>query len=1347
MDRSGGVIADVPSTSGAAGARSGGEGGERGIRAKVEGCKVKINSWETEFAKAHGRKPTGDEVRADKQVYAMYREYRVLKAELEKENAAQTRGGAKPSAPDPRMQTSAPLRDVGSNAPRPSSRRPAADSSDDEDDEEVVEATPVKKAAIRSRPSQSQPGPPETRAGAPTLPVAASMPPSTSAPAIAKPEVKLPPRVASKPVGGMSSSVPSLARAGSGMHRRVPAIGGFARMAEQRKAAVETSSFEPLLCDSRGVLGSDVVTKAGAGSGGAKRSPDMTLSSLLEDDGKEKKKVPIIMPEPPRQPKEKRKAPPMPVYDIKPKRKAPERSIDEPDEDEMLAMMEAEERDAQPPMPADDGGEDLTAAEERAAARAAKKREEAVAKREARMAAEKTNDNEGSDGDDEDYSISDSDECAIAVVQPKRRRAAAPAKPRPSKAAPVPTAEPAKQMSARERADAHSAARNAAFEAELAKKEKKRTASRAKPLESADWRGAGDEAPEAPVPERKPAKRSKTAHGNFVKMNLNKRNTYKTKIKNGAKKTGANSRYGGGMRNWNTKERKRKAVPEPTENGQSVWQQGDWADRNAAKKVTEEDKRKAMEEAKAEHLNQAVGMKQSAAAIAAAEAREKLEKPSPELDAACAAALANPTEEALVDILRRVFGHSVFRPGQLEVIQRVLRGGSTLALLPTGAGKSLTYQLPAMLLPGLTLVVSPLLALMTDQLRGLPPALPGAALRSDQKPAQLFGTLDELRAGRLKVLFVSPERLLNERFLSDLRCVPGGVSLAVVDEAHCVSEWSHNFRPAYHRLGRILRSRLQLQGPVLALSATATARTERHLRSQLCIPKEGAYRNDTIRPNLTLAAMRVPANSRDPTLFYMLTKEPGYSEGSVIVYTAFQNQAETVAAYLQTKGVIAKAYHAGQEPKDRARTQAQFFGGSVRVVVATVAFGMGLDKPDIRAVINYSLPRSPEAYIQQAGRAGRDGQPARCVSFIDPQDFTRLRSLSFTDGVDRSTVLKLLEKVFLGKQKDAVAEGQQTVGALIVQKLERELDMRGEVIETVLSCLELWDDAEISRRCAATASEDGADGVEALEGDASNEGVGHLIRVLPDMRATCELRFHGKTPEQLATQCPLVAAVLQIGGKPKAGAYRFSVAEAARRMNDGLEEVSAQLQALSANGEAAYELTDRAVGYEILHPPPDLRQLAAALADHLARVEASTVEKLDTVYGALVAAADCEDDESQGASLRTSLEAYLGGDGAFHVPDLADVVSKEEPRRLRDDVRELLTTRSGGKTGGAGAMSARAVARVLHGLGSPAYPAQEWRRNDIGKRMWEKYVGTDFNLLVKVASEELLAMRGVVRQK
>jgi ATP-dependent DNA helicase Q4 len=724
-----------------------------------------------------------------------------------------------------------------------------------------------------------------------------------------------------------------------------------------------------------------------------------------------------------------------------------------------------------------------------------------------------------------------------------------------------------------------------------------------------------------------------------------------------------------------------------------------------------------------------------------------------------------------------------------------------------------------LLFPGLTLVVSPLLALMADQLRGLPPALPGAALRSDQSQTHLFAVLDEMRAGKLKVLFVSPERLLNERFLNDLRLVPGGVSLAVVDEAHCVSEWSHNFRPAYHRLGRVLRSRLRVRGPVLALTATATKRTETSLRSTLDIPEEGAFRDDAIRANLTLSAMRVPASAREATLKHLLQREPMRGVGSAIVYVAFQNQAETVAAYLQTNGVNAKAYHAGQEPKDRQRTQAQFFAGSVRVVVATVAFGMGLDKADVRAVINYSLPRSPEAYIQQAGRAGRDGLPARCVSFIDADDFTRLRSLSFSDGVDRAAVHKLLETVFLGRDRKArsalaalapgggVSAGEPrdaeggpekfgrdpnpnpnenrdsgnevaepaAVGALIVQQLEREMDMRGEVIETVLSCLELWDARVIERRCAEAKSEKETN----KESDASRAtlaatetaracppknsengdddfgalGGNGLVRVLPDMRATCELSFHGASPEALAGVCPLVAAVLALGAKPKAGTYRFSVAAAARSMRSGLEEVGAQLQALSANGDAAYRLSDRAVGYEILRAPPaDLRPLASALAAHLAAVERSAVHKLDTVYAALEHAANAEDDHAQSASLRGTLEAYLRGvgPGSAETPsgvDLSGVIAADAPRGLAADVRELLTHRSGGKAGGAGCMSARAVARVLHGLGSPAYPAAEWRRKEKAGNLWEKHSKVDFGAIVRVASEELLAMRGVVPKK
>lgn len=219
--------------------------------------------------------------------------------------------------------------------------------------------------------------------------------------------------------------------------------------------------------------------------------------------------------------------------------------------------------------------------------------------------------------------------------------------------------------------------------------------------------------------------------------------------------------------------------------------------------------------------------------------------------------------------------------------------------------------------------------------------------------------------------------------------------------------------------------------------------------------------------------------------------------------------------------------------------------------------------------------------------------------------------------------------------------------------------------------------------------------------------------------------------------------MLDLGVKPKQGTYRFPVADAARRMGEGLEEVGAQLQALSANGEAAYRLSDRAIGYEIVRQPPaDLRPLAAALADHLAAVEKSAVAKLDTVYAALEAAANCEDDASQGASLRRTLEAYLGGAStAAEALDLSQVITREPPRDLRRDVRELLTHRSGGKAGGAGCMSARAVARVLHGLGSPAFPAAEWRRNTL----WERHANVDFDVIVETASEELMAMRGVKR--
>ena len=756
-------------------------------------------------------------------------------------------------------------------------------------------------------------------------------------------------------------------------------------------------------------------------------------------------------------------------------------------------------------------------------------------------------------------------------------------------------------------------------------------------------------------------------------------------------------------------------------------------------------------------------------------------------------------KEKLRLVLERGFGFPVFKPGQIDVILRVLRRRNTLALLPTGAGKSLTYQLPALLLPGITLVISPLLALMSDQMRGLPPALKGACLRSDASYEKTEQTLEEVKSGNISILFVSPERFLNEKFLCALRDCPNGVSLACIDEAHCVSEWSHNFRPAYHRLGSILFNRVMKSGmnnknnemfPVLALTATATKKTEMSLRETLNIAPENALRNDSIRDNLSLSVIRVPACSRNSTLLHFLQKD--YPKGAAIVYVAFKNEAETVANYLKVQGVGARPYHAGLDKSERQRTQVQFQENKVRVIVATVAFGMGLDKPDVRYVINYALPRSPEAYIQQCGRAGRDGNVARCLTFLDPEDYLRARSLTHADGCDVTSIRDLMEIVFIGngdvvkarstqnkkgKRKKKVnddddddndeddiekrATGYDDYGNWI-PKLGRIkpdviapiIDVKLEAIETALSCLELWG------RDAQSITSPGSREVK-LDKEYSN-----LLRVLPDFRSTCEIRFYGRDPKEIAKQSTLVNAILKLCPDPKAnGARIFDICKAAFLSNCSLDDVAFQLKALRDNREAGYEIRDRALGFEILRDPPKedkLRKLASDLAKRLDAVERKSVGKLDALYTALDYAADAEADDVQGARLRESLKWYLNaneedekekfeqqeeGKEEILVRKIAEAKHPEcvltEKRMLLTDIREILTHRRGGKAGGAGMLRARAAARVLHGIGSPKYPAAEWRRGG-SAHLWERHRDVDFYTVVEMCQAEILRKRGVV---
>ncbi|KAJ8386837.1 hypothetical protein AAFF_G00166320 [Aldrovandia affinis] len=446
--------------------------------------------------------------------------------------------------------------------------------------------------------------------------------------------------------------------------------------------------------------------------------------------------------------------------------------------------------------------------------------------------------------------------------------------------------------------------------------------------------------------------------------------------------------------------------------------------------------------------------------------------------------------EALSD-----FGYKSFRPGQEVAIMRILSGLSTLVVLSTGMGKSLCYQLPAYLYAqrskSLALVVSPLVSLMDDQLSGLPPKLKAACIHSNMSRKQREAAIEKVKAGQVHVLLLSPEALVGGGH-SGSACLPPAnqlppVAFACIDEAHCVSEWSHNFRPCYLRLCKVLRDRLGVRC-LLGLTATATLSTALDIAQHLDITDEEgiAVRSAAIPLNLQLSVSM--DRDKDQALVTLLKGERFGSLDSIIVYCTRREETTRISALLRTclQGVkvkesatavkgeegeeenpvskkkkalarkkirkplkwIAESYHAGMSASERRRVQNNFMCGELRVVIATVAFGMGLDKSDVRGIIHYNMPKSFESYVQEIGRAGRDGHPAHCHLFLDPEggDLHELRRHIYADTVDYFTVKKLVQKVF------PPCKCRQ------IHRKRQDLAKSGEVDD--LEMLELMDDCE-----------------------------------------------------------------------------------------------------------------------------------------------------------------------------------------------------------------------------------------------------------------------------------------------
>ena len=367
------------------------------------------------------------------------------------------------------------------------------------------------------------------------------------------------------------------------------------------------------------------------------------------------------------------------------------------------------------------------------------------------------------------------------------------------------------------------------------------------------------------------------------------------------------------------------------------------------------------------------------------------------------------TAHDLPTALRERFGHGQFRPGQQEVVEAVLRGDDVVAVMPTGGGKSLCYQLPALLLDGVTLVVSPLIALMKDQVDALRELGHEATfVNSSLDQAEQRDRLRDAAAGRWRLLYVAPERVASPRFLEALASTK--VVRLAVDEAHCISQWGHDFRPDYARLGE-LRA-LVGNPPTAAFTATATREVRDDVVRQLRLGQPRVFVAGFERPNLRLIVRR-PGSVAEK--FGLLDAALAESGTPAIVYAATRKNVEQVAAHLASRHVAAAAYHGGLEAEARARVQDAFMSGAKPVIVATNAFGMGVDKSDIRLVVHYDLPGSVEAYYQEAGRAGRDGAPADCVLLYNYAD-VRIQRF-FLDGAnpDASLFASILDRLRAGR--------------------------------------------------------------------------------------------------------------------------------------------------------------------------------------------------------------------------------------------------------------------------------------------------------------------------------------------
>lgn len=736
-------------------------------------------------------------------------------------------------------------------------------------------------------------------------------------------------------------------------------------------------------------------------------------------------------------------------------------------------------------------------------------------------------------------------------------------------------------------------------------------------------------------------------------------------------------------------------------------------------------------------------------------------------------------------VANKHFGIKALRNEQKQAVELLRNCQSTLVVLPTGGGKSLVYQLHAALNAGVVLVVTPLVSLMRDQELRMPACLPCASLRGGQSVRAVEDIERKLQEGKLKVLLVSAERLFAPRFRALVRAAGVGFfSAVVVDEAHCISEWSHNFRTSYLRLSRALFGGVEGRGcvfddtppPILALTATATTATTSGICDALRIDKSrGVVRASVRRANLTLGVSVVRGNNdsaKPHELVRVLTTEPyasvlraGIEEkesrktakegegwggsaralgrksrpkrrksnaGAVLVYVSKQRECANVCNFLKSSnlsfGRIVAMYHAGLPSHDRDKTQKEFEEGRVCVLVATVAFGMGLNVANVRGVIHYDLPFSLESYAQEVGRAGRDGNAAVCHALVSKCDKQRLVSRCYSDGVETANVRKFVAALVASKTKlrtmdtsvvhdensEAIASaetggGSNTLLYMEQAVLEAEHDLKAQSAETIVSLLER-----------------NIEGVQLM-------GSGHTKLIVQFFTHTPDVLLSEPHRPPLSAHERRVVSAIKTDARARNGCYELKLATVGMLE----EEASRGLRRLLRERCVKMEMRD--VALRVLCTSGGAEKLencvaveAARAVAVLQRIEWTRVRKARAVCAAFIAAEELLSAQVQSKQLHDALERYFAeydDDALASVDNPACNVSDIDPA-LRRAIASVLGCTSRGKRA---PRTPREVARILHGIQSAAFSAKAWY--DCGH--WAKWIHVEF-ATVKAATASII---------